>query len=423
MGVGIFPGVLLATAPVSDRAKIPYQHPSKDLVLRTIYRYVLWEMLPSFLLCVALLTFLFMINKVFLSLDLVLNKKVSISETLLLYAGLLPFILSITVPMAMMVGTLLAFGRLSSDMEVTAFKSGGGHLFHLIAPILVLGFFMTGLMLVFNDTLLPASQFMVKKIQFDMVRNKADVAIRERVFIDQFEGHQFLIDREDRNGVFSDVKVFDHWSPSASVQTTVAKTGTLETDQKNYQVFFHLNDGVMSWDNDNYHTYNQLYFQHYIIRLNLESQLAGLSDVKKDYEDLNLHEIAQAIPKETDPGRLNYMKTEYQKRIALPFACLVLAWFCAPLGLWTRSKGFMGFILGLSMIFVYYLMFIFGQTLSNEGKVDPFLGLWGANIVWGAGGFLIYYLVISERSAFKPLKHLTKTLHINRRGKKSWKKA
>ncbi|HTC22275.1 MAG TPA: LptF/LptG family permease [bacterium] len=386
--------------------------------MRTIYRYVLWEMLPSFLVCVALLTFLFMINKVFLSLDLVLNKKVSLSETLLLYVGLLPFILSITVPMAMMVGTLLAFGRLSSDMEVTAFKSGGGHLFHLIAPILVLGFFMTGLMLVFNDTLLPASQFMVKKIQFNMVRNKADVAIRERVFIDQFEGHQFLIDREDRNGVFSDVKVFDHWSPNASVQTTLAKTGTLETDQKNYQVFFHLNDGIMSWDNNNYHTYNQLYFQHYIIRLNLESQLAGLSDVKKDFEDLDLHEIALAIPKETDPGRLNYMKTEYQKRLALPFACLILAWFCAPLGLWTRSKGFMGFILGLSMIFVYYLMFIFGQTLSNEGKINPFLGLWGANIIWCLGGFLIYYLVISERSAFKPIGHLIGALRPGRHRKK-----
>ncbi len=159
----------------------------QGFLMKTIYRYVLLEMLPSFLLCVAILTLLFMTNKIFLSLDLVLNKKVSISETFLLYFSLLPLILSLTIPMAMMVGTLLAFGRLSSDMEVTAFKSGGGHLLQLISPILVFGFLMTCLMLYFNDKVLPAAQFMVKKIEFNIVKKKADVAIHERVFIDQFE--------------------------------------------------------------------------------------------------------------------------------------------------------------------------------------------------------------------------------------------
>lgn len=227
------------------------------------------------------------------------------------------------------------------------------------------------------------------------------MAIHERVFIDQFEGHQFYIDRRDPDGLFSDVKVFDHWSSNSSVQTTLAKTGTLDTDQKTYQVFFHLNNGIMSWDNNHYHTFNQLYFEHYIIRLKLENQLAGLTDVKKDYEEMNLGEIKRSIPVETDPGRLNYLKTEYQKRLALPFACLVLTWFCAPLGLWTRSKGFMGFVLGLTMIFVYYLMFMLGQTLSNDGKIDPFFGLWGANIILTLAGFFIYYIVIFEHSAFK----------------------
>jgi lipopolysaccharide export system permease protein len=158
--------------------------------LKTIHAYVLKEMLPSFLLSVTLLTLLFMVNKVFLYLELVLNDKVSLGQTLLLYLSLIPFILSLTVPMAMMVGTLLSFGRLSSDMEVTAFKSGGGHLFHLIAPLLVLGAGMTILMLFFNDRVMPEAKFFFKRTEFEIVRNKADVAIRENVFIDQFEGPQ-----------------------------------------------------------------------------------------------------------------------------------------------------------------------------------------------------------------------------------------
>ncbi|HVZ82012.1 MAG TPA: LptF/LptG family permease [bacterium] len=369
--------------------------------MKTIHAYVLKEMFPSFLLSVSLLTLLFMVNKVFLYLDLVLSNKVSLGQTLFLYLSLLPFILSLTIPMAMMVGTLLSFGRLSSDMEVTAFKSGGGHLFHLIAPILFLGVGMTALMLFFNDRIMPEAKFFFKKTEFDIVRNKADVAIRENVFIDQFEGHQFIIGRKDPSGTLSDIKVFDHWAPGATVQTTLARTGSVSTDQKNYQVFFDLRDGVMSWANSNFHTYNRLFFDRYTIRLKLEGRIPGSNDLKKDYEEMDLPEIRRSIGTETDPERIDHLRAEFQKRLALPFACLILPWFCAPLGLWLRSKGFMGFVLGLILIFLYYLMFIFGQTMSNEGRLSPFLGLWGANLVLGAGGFLVYFLAVTERPLFR----------------------
>jgi lipopolysaccharide export system permease protein len=369
--------------------------------LKTIHAYVLKEMLPSFLLSVALLTLLFMVNKVFLCLELILNNKVTLGQTLFLYLTFLPVIFSLTVPMAMMVGTLLSFGRLSSDMEVTAFKSGGGHLFHLVAPLLGLGAVMTLAMLFFNDRISPQAKFLSKKMEFDIVRSNADVAIRENVFVDQFEGHQFIIDHKDPSGALSQIKVFDHWSPGPTVQTTVARTGSVFTDQKNYQVFFNLQDGVMSWANENYHTFNRLFFDRYTIRLKLAERLNGDADLKKDYEEMNLRELTQAARAEKDKEQIDHIRTEFQKRIALPFACLILPWFCAPLGLWLRSKGFMGFVLGLILIALYYLMFFLGQTLSSEGRVPAVLGLWGANIILGSGGFLVYFLAVTEKPLFR----------------------
>lgn len=371
--------------------------------MKTVYRYVLREILPPFLVCVVLLTALFMTNKVFVLLDLVLNKKVSLFDTLVLYLSLLPFILSMTIPMSMMVATLLAFGRLSSDMEVTAFKSGGVHMAHLVAPVMVLSLLLTGVMFYFNDKLMPAANYAFKRTQFEILQKKANVAIREKVWVDQFESYRFFIDRQEPDGSFSDIKAFNYWSPRAPLQTTVARTGTLVNDPKNYQVYFYLRDGVMSWVSNADRTYNQLQFDRYIIHLNLESQLAKLADVKKDYEEMDLDEISHAITQEKDLGRLNHLKTEREKRMALPFACLVLSWFCAPLGLWTRSKGFQGFILGLALIFVYYFMFITGETLSNEGTLNPVLGLWGTNIILTAMGCLLFYLVVAEQSAFQVL--------------------
>jgi lipopolysaccharide export system permease protein len=359
------------------------------------------EMMPTFLISVSMLTFLFMTNKVFLLLDLVLNKKVPLGDTLILYFSLMPFVLSLTIPMSMMVATLLAFGRLSSDMEITAFKSSGVHLFHLIAPVLAFGAVMTMAMLFFNDKILPVANFAFKQTHFKILQKQADVAIRERVFIDQFEGYQFYIDHLNPDGLFSQVKVFNHWAPKAPVQTTISKTGSLETDPKKYLMLFHLNDGVMSWDNDNYQTYNRLYFQHYTIHLKLETQLTHIADIKKDYEEMNLTEISNEIETTSDNGRKKSLRNEFQKRISLPFACIILIWFCAPLGLWTKSKGFIGFVLGLAMIFVYYMMFTVGQIMSERGLVNPIIGSWWPNVLLLIAGAFIYYLVISEHSAFK----------------------
>ncbi|HTA77840.1 MAG TPA: LptF/LptG family permease [bacterium] len=369
--------------------------------MKITYRYILMEIMPTFLITVSMLTFLFMTNKVFLLLDLVLNKKAPLGDTLILYFSLMPFVLSLTIPMSMMVATLLAFGRLSSDMEVTAFKSSGIHLFHLIAPVLAFGALVTVGMLYFNDKILPAANYAFKQTHFKILQKQADVAIRERVFIDQFEGYQFYIDHLNTDGLFSQVKVFNHWAPQAPLQTTLAKTGSLESVAKKYQILFHLNDGVMSWDNDNYQTYNRLYFQHYTIHLKLENQLSHMTDIKKDYEEMDLNELSNEIAATTDNDRKRSLRGEFQKRISLPFACVILIWFCAPLGLWTKSKGFIGFVLGLVMIFVYYLMFTVGQIMSERGLVNPVIGLWWPNLLLLICGCFIYYLVVTEHSAFK----------------------
>ncbi|HUO57652.1 MAG TPA: LptF/LptG family permease [bacterium] len=395
-GVLYCPSVRAASGEL-DRLVSPCQGP----LLKTVYRYVLKEMLPSFLLSVSMLTLLFVINKVSLLLDLVLNKNVPIWESLLLFLSMVPFILSLTVPMSTMVATLLAFGRLSSDMEVTAFKSSGVHLFRLIGPVLLLGACLTLVMLFFNDEVLPGANFLFKKIHFKILREQAGIALQERVFIDKFEGYRLFIDRKNSDGLFSDVVMFFKWSPKSADQTAESQTGALITDPQTLQMFFQMNQGVIHWANKDYRTFNRLYFGRFTTRLNLENQLAGMTDVKKDYEEMSISELLGEMNTRRDGGRRNSLRNEFQKRLSLPFACVALTWFCAPLGLWTRSKGFVGFVLGLIMIFIYYLMFNLGQILSDRGIVSPLLGLWWANGILALAGCFIYYVVVAEHSAFR----------------------
>ena len=370
--------------------------------MKTAHRYILREVLPLFGITVAALTFVFLLNKVFLWMDLVLNKGVPFWDVLLLYVSIVPFFLAVTVPMSALVATLLALGRLASDMEVTAFKSSGIHLLHLMAPVVGFGLVLTALMILFNDRVLPASNFLFKKVSYRIVRNQAHVAIKERVFIDQFEGCRIYIDSQGKEGLLEGIKVFMKRS-SEPLQTILAKTGRLVTDPETLQVYLMLNDGMMiTTGADGFETHNRLLFKRYLYHLNLSNSLANLSSVKKDFMEMNLGELLREIDATTDdPPRRQRLMVEFQKRISLPFACLVVTWLSATLGLWFRRGGFLAFAYGVLLVFIYYLLFVLGEAMSLKKGLDPVVGTWTANAVFALVGLLMYRVVILERSSYR----------------------
>lgn len=371
--------------------------------MKIAHGYILREILPLFGITAAALTFIFLLNKIFLWMDLVLNKNVPFWDVFLLYVSVIPFFMAMTIPMSALVATLLAFGRLSSDLEVTAFKSSGVHLFHLVAPVLVFGLVLTGIMVFFNDRILPASNFLMKKVSYRIVKNRAHVAIKERVFIRDFEGCQIYIDRQERDGLLSDIKVFMKKSPQEPLQTVIARSGRLITNPETLQVYLRLNDGVATWNgSDRYQTYNRLHFRNYLYHLNLSSSLANLAAAKKDFMEMDLGELRNEIVRTYhDPQRHRRLEVEYQKRLSLPFACLVVTWLSSILGLWFRRGGFLAFAYGVLLVFIYYLLFVLGEAMSLKQGLDPVVGTWGANLLFAAVGFLLYWVVILERSSYQ----------------------
>lgn len=371
--------------------------------MKIIHRYILLETLPLFGLCLAAFTFLFMMNKMFSWLDLILNKGVPFWEALLLYLNTIPLFMVLTVPMAVLVAVLLAIGRLGSDLEVTALKSNGVHVGHLVGPLLVFGLLATLVMLYFNDRVLPASNYSLKKRYFHIIQQKANVAIKERIFIDAFAGYQFYIDSQRPDGLLQDVKIFSRPTTQSTLWTTVAKSGRIVTDPKTFEVSLRLYDGFQSFLSPKQpDTYNRMYFDTQVLRLGLENPLAQMEEVQKDYNEMTLSELRGAFHAcpASDVGRRLLLRSEFQKRLSLPFACLAVTWFAAPLGLLFRRRGFVAFTFGIVMIFAYYLVFIICEVSSLKGRIPPEAGLWIANAVFLVLGAGLYRLAVHERAAF-----------------------
>ncbi len=81
---------------------------------------------------------------------------------------------------------------------------------------------------------------------------------------------------------------------------------------------------------------------------------------------------------------------EFQRRIALPFACLAFALIALPLGIsTTRGSKSMGLVVSLLLMLAYYLVFAFGTKLAGDAAFSPFLGAWFGNIAFAVLGAIL----------------------------------
>jgi lipopolysaccharide export system permease protein len=121
-------------------------------------RYLLSEMLLPFLFGVGAFTTLVMAaSSLFELVRLVVEAGLSISVALQVFLLRAPGIIVLTFPMAMLLATLLAYGRLSADSEITALRACGVSLYRLVVPAVLLSLLVTALTFLFNELVVPVS--------------------------------------------------------------------------------------------------------------------------------------------------------------------------------------------------------------------------------------------------------------------------
>lgn len=92
------------------------------------------------------------------------------------------------------------------------------------------------------------------------------------------------------------------------------------------------------------------------------------------------------------PQDYNSLMVELHKKFSIPFACVVFGILGLPLGIRLRRGGkSLSYIIGLVIFIVYWLFLINGEALGDKGTIPPFLGMWAANMLFGALGVLLLF--------------------------------
>jgi lipopolysaccharide export system permease protein len=213
--------------------------------MKILDRYILKSHIGPFLLCGFIITGVLFTDVLTHSLDEFLAKGISvftIAEVLFLSLG---HLLALSIPMAVLMSTLMAFGQLNSDNELTALRASGVSLWRVLAPALVAATGLCAAMFAFDNWVLPESNHRLAGLLNDITRTRPTVNIQPGVFVTDLQGYQILIgDKNEKTDEVRDVQVYV-LKPMRNPDILVAPRGRLRFTKDGSTLYIDLYDGEM----------------------------------------------------------------------------------------------------------------------------------------------------------------------------------
>ncbi len=211
--------------------------------MKLLTRYIIREHVGPLVFALSALTSLLMLQYVARQLANLAGKGLPWAAIGEFFVLSLPFTIAMTMPMAVLVATLYAFGRMAAEHEITAFKASGVRVRTLMAPVLLCAFALSIAMIWFNDQVLPAANHRLRILQQNIARTKPTVALREQAMNMVTEMFFMRVARvnAETNRIY-DVVIYD-LSKGIERKTVYADSGVISLDPNGRDMVIQLYDG------------------------------------------------------------------------------------------------------------------------------------------------------------------------------------
>ncbi|MGO9641787.1 MAG: LptF/LptG family permease [Candidatus Acidiferrales bacterium] len=345
--------------------------------MRRIDRYICREVFSHSLLGLVIFTFVFFVPQLVRLMNLFVRHTTSWSEISLLFVSVFPSIFTFTIPMAVLVGTLIGLGRLSTDSELIAMNALGMGPRRLLAPLGALALVSTLITALFTLWIGPLAVHTSRGLESRVLSSQASFEVQPRVFDERFPNLVLYI--QDVSAVATRWHgIFLAGSDPQNVsRLTLAEDAIVIADRNEGKLELHLRDGSVhevALDNPGQYSLSAFGERDWPI------DVGGFG--KAQAPTPTLAELPTRTLAETKgPGWLQ-ARLELYRRFAFPVACISFALLAVPLGARPRRGGRAGgFILMLLLVCGYYALFVFGDRLSRSGYLPPGIAAWLADAV------------------------------------------
>ena len=365
---------------------------------RLIERYILRTIFPYGIAALLLLTAILFVQQTGRYFETVFHGVMPAEFVYSLALALLPTVLIFTIPMAVLCGTIIGLGRMSSDSELVAMRAAGVSTWRTLWPALLVGLLATGAAGYLNLREAPRAQRQLRSVAIRSALYKLDSPVEPRTFTNDFPGTVIYVrDGDKAHGqwgrVFIQTQNADH-----STDLITARAGRIDSSSEKSELV--LQDAMRTTvpapgARDQSYAVGRLETFRYTFPTGRASLIAKLQKPDANPDEMGFSDLRQFVAGSTgiEHREANII---FHKRLAFALAPFVFSLFGSALALRMRrgSRGF-GVLVSLLILIAYYLMTLGGEQAARAGSIPAVLGAWLSTAVILALGVLI--LVSRER--------------------------
>jgi len=341
-------------------------------------KYILKEIIKIFFIVLTLVIGIFIAVDYLGTMDEFIHSGISLQRAFVYVLLKIPFVITLFIPVALLLSTLIVFGLMSKNNEIIILKSSGISIFYLLRPVMLIGFIFTITLVLLAEITVPITMSKSNAIKHREIRKDDAVASkgenlwikgdRKIIHIKYFHPAEEIIFGVTCNFFNTDFKM---------IKRIDAKMGNFKNGK------WQLQDLMMQVLDKN--SGNYLISFHDTVTERLDFLPEDLRKAVQKSEEMNFKDLLNYIRKVEAEG---YDATTYRvdlyAKTAYPFVCLIMV--LIGTGLTARGKLGKGLprsiAIGLGVAFFYWVFYSFCLSLGYGELLPPVVAAWAANIVF-----------------------------------------
>ena len=351
---------------------------------KLIPRYVILSALPYALLSAILLTAILFTQQFGRFAEIAIYADVPLALAGQIGAALLPGVLVLSLPVAVLAGVLIGYARMGSDSEIVAMRAAGVGTWRLLWPALLLGLLATFAATFLHLNEAPQAARDLRRAMLTGALRKLESPVEPRTFNTDIPGHVIYVrDGDKAQGTWARVFIYAQ-QKDGSTSIVTARSGRIDSSGEKSELVL-VDAGRLNipaaGNRDRSYVIERLDQLRFAIDTGRGALIDRINQEEVKVEELDWSDLRQQAQSGSLEERREAERTLHRK-LALSAAPLVFALFGGLLGLRIRRGGRgAGVLLALGVVILYYLISLLGESLVRTNTLPAYVGQWMATVI------------------------------------------
>ena len=206
--------------------------------IKTLHIYLIKKYIPPFLATLFIGMFIFFMIFLFTYIDEIVGKGIDNITLAKMFGCIFVTFLSPSMPLAILLSSIMTFGNLGESYELASMKSAGLSLLSIMKPLLVLIVGLACFCFLFSNYTLPYVNLKAGRLLYDVRSSKPAISLKESVFYNGIQGYSIRIGKKEEDGIsIHNVYIYDHTAGRGNTAQMYAKDGQIAmADDKKFLI-------------------------------------------------------------------------------------------------------------------------------------------------------------------------------------------